>query len=164
MKHRFYSTKTGLVLVLSGLLFGILTGIAFGISESFFKEFISQGIHLHPALHDSESASKIWRYALRAHFHETGISAICLGLVILITISNMSHIYKRISSISVALGIFYPLSWFNMFLIAPSIGRHAAHEDIITQLFIYIGVGGLLIGISIITLHILTGRLGHNQT
>jgi hypothetical protein len=33
-----------------------------------------------------------------------------------------------------------------MFLLSPTIGRGAAHEHIITQLFTYIGVGGLLLG------------------
>lgn len=163
MNNQYNGIRIGLFLVIAGLLFGIFTGIGFGIAEDVFKEYISQGVNLNPTLHDSASLSKIWRYALRAHFHETGISAISLGLIILIMLSDMSLLYKRLSSIAVGLGVFYPLSWFNMFLIAPSIGRDAAHHDITTQLFIYIGVTGLLAGITLIMIHILTGRISSER-
>jgi hypothetical protein len=33
-----------------------------------------------------------------------------------------------------------------MFLLSPSIGRSPAHEHMLTQLFTYVGVGGLLLG------------------
>ncbi|MCH8930735.1 MAG: hypothetical protein IIA98_07455 [Proteobacteria bacterium] len=33
-----------------------------------------------------------------------------------------------------------------MFLLAPSMGRGAAHDHILTEFFVYIGVGGILIG------------------
>jgi hypothetical protein len=60
--------------------------------------------------------------------------------------SELSAKFKTAASILIGFGSFYPLSWFSMFLLSPSIGRGAAHEHIVTQLFTYIGVGGLLLG------------------
>jgi threonine dehydratase len=37
-----------------------------------------------------------------------------------------------------------------MFILAPSLGRSAAHNHIITEIFVYIGVGGLLAGIAML--------------
>jgi len=49
-------------------------------------------------------------------------------------------------SILIGLGSFYPLAWLSMFFLAPSIGRGAAHEHILTKLFTFVGVGGILLG------------------
>jgi len=57
----------------------------------------------------------------------------------------------------VGLGGLYPLSWFSMFILAPSIGRGAAHHHIVTEMFTYIGVGSLLAGIAILCANLFLG-------
>ena len=60
----------------------------------------------------------------------------------------------------IGLGGLYPLSWFTMFLLAPSIGRDAAHAHTVTELLTYIGVGGLMLGLAILLANIFLGLLG----
>lgn len=142
--------KIGLALTLLLLLFGISMGIGFGIAEDSFKDFIAQGIAAHPGIHDEKSVSKIWRYAQRAHFHATGISAFSLGLILLVLFSRLKDKMKTVASTAIGLVGLYPLAWFTMFILSPSIGRSAAHDHIITELFTYIGTGGLLFGLAIL--------------
>jgi hypothetical protein len=158
MKSNFDNTRIGLALVMAGLLFGILLGMGFGIAEDSFKDFISEGIAAHPTLHDTNSQSKIWRYGQRAHFHATGIAAFSLGLIVLVILSNMQDRMKNITSSLIGLSSFYPLAWFNMYLMAPTIGRDPAHHHLLTKTFIYIGIGGLLTGILLLMLHIFAGK------
>lgn len=138
--------KAGLAIVLLGLFSNIGLGISFGINEDAFKDYVADGIAAHPELHNEASQDKIWRYAQRAHFHAGGIAAFCLGLIILVLFSDLAPKFQKISALSIGLGSFYPLSWLSMFLLAPSMGRGAAHDHILTEFFVYIGVGGILIG------------------
>lgn len=146
MEQELKTVKLGLAIVLVGLLFGVGMGIVFGVNEDLFKDYIAQGIMANPNVHDTKSPDKIWRYAQRAHFHATGIAAFSLGLVILVMFSTLKPNYKKASAILLGLSSFYPLSWLNMFLLAPSIGRGPAHAHILTEIFAYTGVGGLLLG------------------
>ena len=146
MSAELATVRAGLAIVLVGLFLNIGLGISFGVNEDAYKEYVTEGVAANPALHDEASKDKIWRYALRTHFHAGGIAAFCLGLIILIMFSDLSAKLKTASSILIGLGSFYPLSWFSMFLLSPSIGRSPAHEHILTQLFTYIGVGGLVRG------------------
>lgn len=145
--HHFQDVKLGLFLVMLTLIFGIGMGVTFGIAEDDIKSYISTGVNSHPEVHDINSTDKIWRYAQRSHFHATGIAAFSLGLVLLIALSSLKPGMKTITSILVGLGGLYPLSWFNMFILAPEVGRSAAHTHVVTELLTYIGVGSLLIGI-----------------
>lgn len=155
--------KPGLALVLLGLIFGIAMGVAFGINEDGFKNFISQGIAAHPQLHDQSSAAKIWRYAQRAHFHATGIAAFSLGLLLLVLVSTLKPLYKKASAILIGLSSFYPLAWFTIFLLSPGMGRDAAHEHILVELFVYIGIGGLLAGMAILIGNLFLGMFGQQD-
>jgi len=138
--------KAGLAIVLLGLFFSVGMGISFGVNEDAYQDYVAAGVAAHPELHDENSADKIWRYALRTHFHAGGIAAFCLGLIIFVMFSDLSRRLKTISSISIGLGSIYPLAWLSMFFLAPSIGRGAAHEHILTKLFTLIGVAGILLG------------------
>ena len=140
------TVRAGLAIVLVGLFLNIGLGISFGLNEDAYKDYVAEGVAAHPELHDETSKDKIWRYALRTHFHAGGIAAFCLGLIILVMISDLSGKFKTASSILIGLGGFYPLSWLSMFVLSPSIGRSPAHEHFVTQLFTYVGVGGLLLG------------------
>lgn len=150
MEGDLKAVKIGLFMVMLTLVFGIGMGVTFGVAEDTVKSYISEGVALHANVHDDKSNSKIWRYAQRSHFHATGIAAFSIGLVILIMVSSLKRSMKSVASVLVGLGGLYPLSWFSMFILAPSLGRDAAHHHMITETFTYIGVGGLLLGIAIL--------------
>lgn len=145
------SVRLGLALALLTLLFGIVMGIVFGINEDGVKDYINAGITANPNHHDEKSADKIWRYAQRSHFHATGIGAFTLGLIVLVSLTGMSKQLKQFSATLIGLGGLYALSWFSMFLLAPSVGRDAAHEALVTKLLVYVGTGGLLLGLGILS-------------
>ena len=157
MIHNLASIKVGLALVMLGLLFGIGLGVTFGVNEAFFETYVAQGIAAHPKIHDANSAEKIWRYAQRAHFHATGIAAFSIGLLLLVSESSLKQRFKTITAVLIGLGGLYPLAWLTMFIVAPSIGRDAAHTHLMTELLTYIGVGGLLLGIAILLVNLFLG-------
>ena len=159
MKSDINTVKIGLLLVLLTLLFGIGLGVTFGIVEDSVKSYITEGVAAHPDLHDEQSTGKIWRYAQRAHFHATGIAAFSIGLVLLVLHSSLGIKAKKIASVLIGLGGLYPMSWFTMFLLAPGIGRTAAHHHFLTETFTYIGVTGLLAGIAVLFVNLFFGLL-----
>ena len=159
MSQELKKVKIGLALVFLNLFFGVGIGISFGINEEAYKTYIIKGIHAHPEVHDEKSKDKIWRYAQRAHFHATGIAAFSLGLIILLVLTDLKTKLKTVSSILIGLGGFYSLAWLTMFLLAPSMGRDSAHHFYLTQIFTYIGVGGLLLGMLILLANLFLGLL-----
>ncbi len=163
MDKKLKVVKVGLALVLLGLVFGVGLGISFGINEDVYKDFIAEGIAANPEVHDAKSKDKIWRYAQRAHFHATGIAAFSLGLVILVMFSGMKARVKAVSSVLIGLGSFYPLSWFTMFLLAPSIGRDPAHQYFLTEIFTYVGVGGLFTGAILLFSSLFVGMFAEDR-
>ena len=146
MSSELSVVRVGLAIVLFGLFFSVALGISFVINEDLYKDYVAEGVAVHPELHNESSKDKIWRYAQRTHFHAGGIAAFCLGLIILVMFSDLSEKLKKTSSILIGLGSFYPFAWLSMFFLSPSIGRGAAHDHILTELFTFIGVGGLLLG------------------
>jgi hypothetical protein len=157
MLEELRKVKMGLALVLLGLAFGVGMGISFGINEDAYKSYIAEGIQAHPGIHDEKSEDKIWRYAQRAHFHATGISAFSLGLLILVMFTDMKRGLKTATSVLIGLSGLYPLAWFTMFLMAPAIGRGPAHHHFLTETFTYVGVGGLLLGALILLANLFLG-------
>jgi len=162
MHKEIKNVRIGLFLVILTLVFGLGLGVSFGVNEDSFKSYITTGISAHPEVHDNKSEDKIWRYAQRAHFHATGIAAFSIGLVILTMISSLSAKLKSIAAILIGLGGLYPLSWLSMFILAPSIGRDAAHHHIITETFTYIGVFGLFAGIGLVSSNFFLGCYRQN--
>ena len=71
--------------------------------------------------------------------------------MLLIGASSLKTKLKTVAAVLVGLGGLYPLSWFSMFLLSPSIGRDLAHEHIVTEMFTFIGVGSLLLGLAILS-------------
>ena len=163
MNEEIKTVKIGLFLVMLTLLFGIGLGVVFGLVEDSVKSYIAEGISAHPAVHDEQSSGKIWRYAQRAHFHATGIAAFSIGLLLLLMHSSLGRKLKMAAAVLVGLGGMYPLSWFTMFILAPSIGRGAAHDHFVTLMFIYIGVGSLLAGITILSANLFFGAFRETQ-
>ncbi len=163
MVNHLKNIKAGLAIVMLGLVFGIGLGAAFGVNEDFFEAYVARGIAAHPEVHDAKSPEKIWRYAQRAHFHATGIAAFSIGLLLLVSASSLQQRFKTVTAVLVGLGSLYPLAWLSMFVIAPSIGRDAAHAHPMTELFTYAGVGGLLLGITILLANLFLGLLGERS-
>jgi hypothetical protein len=157
MSEEIKTVKIGLLLVLFGLIFGVGMGISFGIQEDRYKAFIAEGMAAYPDRHDSKSREKIWRYAQRAHFHATGIAAFSLGLLLLIMHSQLKPRVKQGAAIAIGMGSLYPLSWFTIFLLAPTLGREGAHKHVLTELLAMSGIGGLLIGIFFLITHLSFG-------
>lgn len=157
MNKELNRVKIGLALVLFGLLFGVIMGITFGINEDVYKNFITEGIAANPTVHDAKSPDKIWRYAQRAHFHATGIAAFSLAFIPLVMFSDLKPKMKTASSVGLGLSSFYPFSWLTMFVLAPSIGRGAAHSHVLTEIFASVGVGGLLLGCFLLLANLFLG-------
>jgi len=157
MSEQLKPVKVGLALVFLGLAFGIGMGVAFGLNENMFLAYVERGIQAHPDIFSEQSAGKIWRYAQRAHFHAGGIAAFSLGLIILVVFSSLKTGMKTLSSTLIGLSGFYPLSWFSMFVLAPSIGTKAAHQHLLTESFTYLGVGGLLLGALLLAANLFLG-------
>lgn len=155
MNNLLTDIRPGLALVMLTLIFGIVMGIGFGVNENYFKDAIAEGISANPTAHDGKSQAKIWRYAQRAHFHASGIAAFSIGLLLLLGATQLKSTVKKMTSVLIGLGGLYPLSWLSMFILAPAIGRSAAHSHIITETLTYIGVGSLLVGLLILTLGLL---------
>lgn len=157
------SVRLGLALALLTLLFGIVMGIVFGINEDGVKDYINAGITANPDNHDDKSADKIWRYAQRSHFHATGIGAFTLGLIVLVSLTGMKKRLKQLNATLIGLGGLYALSWFSTFLWAPSMGRDAAHHALVTELLVYVGTGGLLLGLAMLSANLFL-KVGNVRT
>ncbi|MBF0624794.1 MAG: hypothetical protein HQL82_08305 [Magnetococcales bacterium] len=158
MANGLESVKLGLLMSMLILLFGIGLGVSFGVNEDGIKGWIDAGIAAHQDKHDSNSSAKIWRFSQRAHFHAMGLGASTLALILAVAMSSMGEWLKQVTSLLIGLGSLYPLSWFTMFLLAPSMGRDEAHHAFLTELWTWVGVGSLLAGLGILFLHVLTGR------
>jgi|TARA_Y100000310_G_scaffold232707_1_gene235562 hypothetical protein len=159
MNIQLSDIKAGLALVLLGLAFGVVMGIWFGVNEDLFKNFIAQGIAANPDVHDANSQDKIWRYAQRAHFHATGIAAFSIGLLLLVAVSSLNQMLKKVTATLMGLGLLYPLAWLSMFFLAPSIGRDAAHSHVITELFTFTGIGCFIVGFLLLVANLFFGSL-----
>ncbi len=157
MHENMRLVRPGILLSMLVLLFGIGMGVAFGVNEDGFKDYIAEGIAAHPEQHEANSPKKIWRYAQRAHFHATGVGAFTLALIMVTAFSSLSPRLKTFTSTLIGAGGLYSLAWFSNFWLAPTIGRHAAHEALITQLFVYVGVGALLLGMLLLFANLLMG-------
>lgn len=151
------TVRVGMAMVLACLAFGIAMGVSFGVAEDVYLRHVVDGIAAHPALHDAGSRAAIMRWALRAHFHATGIGAFALGLLVLTMYSDMSAAAKRFTGLAIGLGGCYPLAWLTMFWVGPELGRPAAHDYWLTQLLTWVGAGGLALGLAVLAAHVLAG-------
>ncbi|NOQ34726.1 MAG: hypothetical protein GQ569_02395 [Methylococcaceae bacterium] len=164
MHDKIKTIRVGLFLVMLNLLFGISLGVGFGVKENSFKAYVATGIKNNPQLHDEKSQSKIWRYGQRAHFHAIGLAAFSIGLVLLTMFSSLTSKLKSWCSILIGLGGLYPLAWLTMYLLAPSIGRDAAHHHLLTEFLTYVGVLGLLAGFFLLSANLFFGCFSEEAT
>ena len=159
MKHEIAKVKVGLIFVLSGLLFGLFMGVLFGVYEDGFKNYITEGIMMNPAVHSDPAVAKekIWRYAQRSHFHAMGIAATSLALILLVMATSLRSRMKSLTATLISMINLYPLAWLSMFLLSPTLGRSAAHSHIVTEAFTYISLLGILSGLILLITHIYFG-------
>ncbi len=159
LSDRLKHVRPGLALALLTLLFGIFLGIAFGSNEDSIKDGIKSQVRAHAELHKSinRSSDRIWRYQQRAHFHATGIGAFTLGLMLLLAFTGMRPWLKMLTSLPIGLGGVYALGWFNLYRLSPGMGTEAAHHAFATEAAVYLGVGGLLLGMALLILNLLFG-------
>ncbi len=149
--------KPGLILACATLLFGIALAVMFGVAEDAVKDAIAKGVAAHPALHDAKSPAKIWRWWQRAHFHATGIAAFTFALVGITALSGLRPVMKKLTSLLLGLGGLYPVSWLVMALLAPSMGRSAAHNALGVEVMVFVAVFGMLSGLGLLFSNILLG-------
>jgi hypothetical protein len=145
--------RPGLIITGLVLCFGILMGVAFGIFEDAIKEMVSVAVDSNAAVHAedlSKAKAKIFRWWQRSHFHATGVSAFTFALLAIVALSDLKPGLKRLSSLLIAIGGLYPLSWLIMAIKAPAMGRPAAHHYIPVQILVFITVICLLVGIAIL--------------
>lgn len=156
--------RLGLLLSMLTLIFGISMGVLFGANEDGVQEYISAGIAAHQSLRDGKSQSKIWRYAQRAHFHATGVSAFALVLILITGVTSLSRRGKFVASTLIGVGSFYPLSWFSMFLLSPSLGRDGVHHAFVTESITMILVACLSAGVLLVFSGLLTACSGDAES
>ncbi len=153
------NTKIPFLIVITGLILCVFMAILFGISEDIFKDKIKNGLENNTKIQQivdpdqkqaklDKEAGKNWRYYQRFHFHSTGISAMSLGLLILlssiITRSKLKPLAAYATSIG---GLLYPFVWLFAALYGPEMGRHEAKE--MFAIFGYMG-GVFLFGVLLI--------------
>lgn len=135
---------------------GVSISILFGVNESMFKDKIAKDLQLNEKIMSivntnereakiEKEEGKVWRYYQRFHFHSTGISAMTLSVLLLLTFSMAPSIFKLISSYMISAGGFlYPFVWLFAALYGPIIGRSEAKESF--AIFGYMG-GIFLVGL-----------------
>ena len=158
------SLRLGLVLAMLTLIFGVGMGVVFGTNEDGVKDYIAEGIAAHPTLHDEKSQGKIWRYAQRAHFHATGVSAFALVLILITGLARLSPRLKFGAATLIGIGSFYPMSWFSMFLLSPGMGRDVAHHALPTEIITLVSVGCLSVGILLVLAGVLFDFRSRGET
>jgi len=154
----FDHVKIGFALVLLGLAFGVGMGISFALNKEGYKSDIARGIEAHPQKHDSNSQIKIWRYIQSVHFFAAAIAAVSFVLLLFLIFSDMASGFKTASSILIGMSSLYPLSWYTIYVLAPSMGLSAAKHHLLTEVLAYLGVGGLVFGTLILMGNKVFGR------
>ncbi len=158
----FMTQKIPFLVALTGMFFGVLIAIIFGANEDFFKDQIKAGLQLNSKvieLSKSEEpeakaelakfidgeSSKNWRYYQRFHFHSTGIGAMSLGALLLLSLLVAPKAQVLIASYMIAIGGFlYPFVWLLAAVYGPMMGRDVAKETF--AIFGYMG-GVFMVGI-----------------
>ena len=149
--------KLPLIIALFCILGGVGISILFGVNEDIFKDRISAGLQQNIKIQQmsdpAQKAAKIaaesdknWRYYQRFHFHATGIGAMMMGILLLLSSLKAPNKHKTIASYMVAIGgTLYPFVWLFAGLYGPEMGRSEAKEAF--AFFGYMGGVFLLGGI-----------------
>ncbi len=165
MNYEITKVKMGISLALFGVLFGLMIGVLLNNYEDSIKNFINEGIALHPFVHSDPAASeqKIWQYVQQSYFYATSIATISIALIVLTMTTALRTRFKSLTAALIGFMNFYPLSWLSMFWLSPDIGIQAAHEHLLTQLTFYSALIGGIAGIALLILHIYF-NLFHEKT
>lgn len=161
--------KIPFFIALFGMLLGVFIAILFGANEDMFKSRISAGLERHPRVMElrgtktpesdgalekflAGEADKNWRYYQRFHFHSTGIGAMSLGILLLLSFVAAPRRLSMLASYMIAVGGFlYPFVWLFAGIYGPIMGRTAAKESF--AIFGYMG-GVFLVGL-LLTIYLL---------
>lgn len=145
------------IIALLCILGGVGISIVFGVNEDIFKDRISAGLEQNVKIQQitdpTQKASKIaaesdknWRYYQRFHFHATGIGAMMLGILLLLSKLKAPGRHKNIAAYMVSIGgTLYPFVWLFAAIYGPEMGRSEAKEAF--AFFGYMGGVFLLGGI-----------------
>lgn len=154
--------KAPFLITLFSIFLGVFIAILFGVNEDFFKNRIANGLLENAKVIEMSQSSapdmqekkasyikaeseKNWRYYQRFHFHSTGIAAMTLGVLLVISLLSAPKLQVSIASYMVSIGGFlYPFVWLFAGIYGPSMGRNAAKESF--ALFGYMG-GVFMIGV-----------------
>ncbi len=144
------------LLAILGMAGGVFIAILFGASEDSFKEAIRSGLDRNVALQQivdgqkrtavrKSEEEKNWRYYQRYHFHATGIGAMSVALLLVLTFVSGAGRLRLVAAYLVSVGgLMYPFVWLFAALYGPALGRSAAKERF--AVFGYMG-GVFLIGV-----------------
>ncbi len=152
-------TKLPFILSVLTMLSGVIIAILFGVNEDLFKDKIAQDlvqnqkvmsivdIEKREAKIEAEK-EKNWRYYQRFHFHATGIGAMSLASLILLTFSLAPFLVRLVGSYMISVGGFlYPYVWLFAGIYGPIMGRSEAKEAF--RVFGYMG-GVFLLGLLVL--------------
>lgn len=139
-----------MVIVLLSILFGTGMGIVFGVWEDVLKAKIADQLQfnqklqsLAPEQQEKEKEnlkSRAWQYVKRAHLHGGGISALSLGLLLLLARLKLNKKIKfYLGSLLAFGGFLYPFFWLGAAYFTPALGATAAKEKVE-----FLAGGGLL--------------------
>jgi len=155
--------KAPFLITLFSIFLGVFIAILFAVNEDLFKKQIANGLLENAKVIEMSQSSapemqekkasyikaeseKNWRYYQRFHFHSTGIAAMSLGILLVISLLSAPKLQVLIASYMVAIGGFlYPFVWLFAGIYGPSMGRSAAKESF--ALFGYMG-GVFLVGVA----------------
>ncbi len=145
--------KLPFFLAVLGMTGGVFIAILFGVNESYFKNTIEKGLQTNSkimAITDlaaqasaiQSETDKNWRYYQRFHFHATGIGAMSLAALILLSFTLAPSVLKSTSAYLISVGgLLYPFVWLFAAIYGPSMGRSEAKES-----FAFLGyTGGLFL-------------------
>lgn len=149
--------KFPFLLALLGMVSGVFIAILFGVNEGIFQDKIARDLQQNEKINQitdpekkitklEKESAKNWRYYQRFHFHATAISAMSIGVLLLLSWVGAPTRIKLLASYMVSIGGFlYPFVWLFAALYGPLIGRSAAKERF--AVFGYMG-GVFLLGIA----------------
>ncbi len=150
--------KIPFLLAILAMVGGTFIAILFATNDEGFHTKIKVGLEKNakimeitdPAKREekiSKDSGRFWKYYQRFHFHATGIGAMMMGLLLLLTRLSAPAKFVTLSSYMVSVGGFlYPFVWLFAGIYGPEMGGDEAKEAF--AIFGYMGglflVGALL--------------------
>jgi len=143
----FPSVRLGAILSLLTILFGFGVGVAFGLYEDDMKKNLKdkalmtveadKSKPLEKQIYKGDMAkvdkisNKSFKYLIRAHLHSSGLGAIAMSLIILLSfMTGVPSVVRWIVSFMLGLGsLMYSMAWMYAGLKAPLLGSTGAAKQ-----------------------------------